>query len=204
MLGGLALSLAPAGDVLAAPGARRFAILRDGEEVGRHTLAPRETGDGLEMTIDIEIVVTVLGLAVYRYEHRNVELWRDGRLAALDSRTNDDGSSDFCRARRDGDRLQIEGSSFNGDAPGDARPTSYWNYGNLNERWFSSQSGELLDLGFSKGRENGLERWEVTGDVALALYYDGAREWRGCAFDGGGEPMTYRQSAPGADLRALL
>lgn len=178
---------------------------RAGSEIGFHTLSAVERGDLLEMSIRIEIAVRVLGIRVYVYEHENREQWRGGRLVALDSRTNDDGAQDFARVRLDGDKLRIEGSSYQGEAPAEAAPTTYWNYRNFAKRpWFSSQSGAILDVNLAESRESDGVVWRVSGDFETTLIYDEAQEWRGCRFPARGEEVVYRQVSPGPRFNAML
>lgn len=191
---------------LAATETRVFDIYRGSSLVGRQSLAPSLSGDAVGMRIDIEIAVKVLGFTAYRYEHTNNERWRGGRLVALDSRTNDDGVDDFCTARAEAGGLALNGSRGATVVDANARPTSYWNYDNFTAPvWFSSQSGDALDLTFTRtALSNGGDRWAVRGDFATDLEYDAAGEWRGCAFDGQGAQIVYRQTAPGGAFRSIV
>lgn len=179
--------------------------MRDGELIGSHSLAVTETGDAVTMAIRIDIAVRVLGIRVFVYEHENRETWRNGRLASLESRTNDDGDAHHARVRAEGDRLMIDGSSHQGPAPLDAAPTSYWNFGALDARpWFSSQSGEVLALAFDRQKSTQGTVCRLSGDVETTLIYDSEREWRGCRFSARGADVVYEQTAPGPRFNTLL
>lgn len=190
---------------LAISGVRTFALFRGDEEIGTHTISANETAEGLAVDIGINIEVRRLGIRFYVYEHTNKELWRDGKLMRLTSTTNNDGKDRFARVERQGDTLKIEGTLYTGDAPGDAAPTSYWNYNNLSTRpWFSSEAGNILDLSLTKSQAGAFERWTVAGEVNLTLDYDAQREWRSCSFDGNGVPIVYRETSPGPALLPLV
>ncbi|MEO1293489.1 MAG: DUF6134 family protein [Pseudomonadota bacterium] len=190
----------------AAASPRQFEILRDGRLIGSHELTPSIEGDRVRMVIDIAIRVKILGITAYRYEHRNEELWEGGRVLSSDTVTNDDGEQAFCRVERQGDTLKIDGSGFSGEAPGNACPTSYWNYQNLqSDVWYSTQDGEVLSIQKARNTtEGGGERWDISGGVEVSLFYDRSREWRGSAFDAKGAEGTYRQTAAGGQFAALI
>ena len=139
---------------------------------------------------DIALAVKVLGITAYRYELTNREVWSGQRLVALDSKTNDDGTSDFAKVSTSGDALKISGSRYSGGAPAGVGTTSYFATGmHARKTWISTQSGNLMNVRVSaEGRPNW---WRVTGDLTTTLGYDANGEWVGCEFDAGGEPGTY-------------
>ncbi|GMG83763.1 hypothetical protein LNKW23_29770 [Paralimibaculum aggregatum] len=189
-LAACALPLYPSGPALAAGSASRsFRILRDGSEIGSHSLAARAGPDGFEIEIEIDIVVRVLGIAAYRYRLRNRERWAGGRLVELDAATNDDGTENFARIRREADALAVEGSGHTGRVPLDAATTSYFVPEFLDRRiWISTQSGTPLAV---KVAPAGPGRWAVSGELDTTLFYDGRGEWMGSEFDAGGETASY-------------
>lgn len=182
---------------------RTFRVLRDGDDIGIHTLNATRDGTTIKMDINIEIVVRVLGIAAYRYELTNREVWEGGRILSIDSTSNDDGEKGFARIRRNGDALAIEGSAYTGPAPLDAVTTSYWLPDFLERRpWISTQTGKPLDIDIANDgavtAPGGIAatRWQVSGEFRTALLYDNATgEWVGCEFDAGGEPGSYEMIA---------
>lgn len=180
-------------------GPRRFEVLRGGASIGRHELIAEKSGDALLVQIRIDIEIRVLGFRAYYYQHANDETWVGGALQTLSASTDEDGERSQATVTRNGDQLLINGAP----AP-EASPTSYWNYANFGVRpWFSTQTGKMLSLQFSQ-TPGARERWDLAGDFAGALFYDEEREWRGFEFDGRGERVRYRQTAPGPQLRRLL
>lgn len=160
----------------------------------------------MAVAIAINIQVRRLGFTVFRYEHTNNELWRDGQLVSLESKTFDDGDDEFASVRRNAGALVIDGSGYKGDAPANSAPTSYWNYETVSRpQWFSSQSGKLLNLTITQRDEGGLERVDLTGDFNNTLFYDADKEWRGCRFnDKRGVSIIYRQTAAGQAFSPLV
>lgn len=183
---------------------RRFTILRDGRDVGRHELTLSRDGDRLQVDIDIEIVVRILGIAAYRYTMTNREIWVGGRLQSLDSRVFDDGRRKRVQAMRDGDALMIGSEFYNGPAPTDAATTTYFVTDFLKRgAWISTDSGEVYTMAISNGGAAQVQTdagavpatmWRATNgaDFTVQLFYDRRGEWASVAFDAGGEPAIYR------------
>ncbi len=192
---------------------RDFRILRDGDDIGRHTMIARRDGSRLTVEIDIAIAVKILGITAYRYELKNREVWEDGRIHSIDSRVNDDGDNGFCRVRREADILMVEGSGYSGPAPVDAATTSYWTADFLTRGvWISTQSGQPLTVSATdQGAETiatgagdvQAQRWRISGDLELELWYDAAGDWTANAFDAGGETGRYRLEAGSQGFNAL-
>src|SRR4051794_39379278 len=111
LAGALAL---PSVGVAAGPGAQafgqEFVVARNGSDIGRHRLRFTPDGDRLTVDIDIELVVKLAFVTVYRYRHANRELWEGDRLLSFTSRTDDNGTPHQASARRSsGSSILVEG-----------------------------------------------------------------------------------------------
>ncbi len=192
LTGSAALAASIAMPAVAAPVAKRtFQIIRDGSNIGLHTMEAYTSGKGFEIVIDIDIAVKVLGITAYRYKLQNREIWKGGEIVSVESMTNDDGTEDRARVRREGGVLKIAGTRFSGDAPLSAVTTSYYAQPFLKRTpWISTQSGDPLKVGVApvSGRPNW---WTVSGELNTTLRYDQRGEWVGCEFDAGGELAVY-------------
>ena len=129
----LAIMLPVLGAEAAAPAtspgpALSFRVERGSDPIGTHTVSFTRKGDDLHVAIDIELAVSFGPITLFRYEHRNRETWRDGRLVALETATNDDGTEYQVSAKATEKGLEVT-SSANGTfiAPAEIIPTSYWN-----------------------------------------------------------------------------
>lgn len=189
VLAGLA-AIGLAAPAIAAPSAQRtFRILRDGDEIGRHTMIAVLGTDAFTIDIEIDISVKVLGITAYRYYLANRERWRAGRIETISSTTNDDGTEESASVRRSGGMLRIEGTRHSGTVPLDAVTTSYFAPAFLDRRpWISTQSGDPLDVSVTQAPAGW---WQVSGDLTTRLGYDRRGEWIGCEFDAGGETARY-------------
>jgi hypothetical protein len=209
------LCLAAPAVARAATAERRFAILRGGDEVGFHTVRLTREGDALRAEIDIEIVVRFLGIAAYRYEMQNRELWRGGLLVSGDSAVNDDGERKRVLTRREDGRLIVDGANYAGPAPDDAATTTYFTRDFLTRpTWISTDAGDLLSVTRREIGPTTVEtpagpveatRWRVTdgGAYDVNVAYDAAGEWLGLEFDAGGEPARYRVDRNDASFTAV-
>ncbi|MEM7498185.1 MAG: DUF6134 family protein [Pseudomonadota bacterium] len=169
---------------------RVLRILRDGSDIGMHSLTATHGPDRFEMRIEIDIRVRLLGITAYRYTHENTEVWEGGALAALMTRTNDDGDEYYANLKRAGDVLEIDGSGYSGTAPLNAAPTSYYARPFIDRRpWISTQSGKPLEIDIATAGAS--QTFDVTGELTTTLGYNAAGEWVECRFDAGGEPGAY-------------
>lgn len=206
LAGGLAAvltapALAPARLLADGTAERRFQVLRGRDDIGTKTVRVRGEGDSAEVEIEIALAVKILGITAYRYELSSREVWEDGRLVSLDSETNDDGDPYTARVRRRGDALVSDGT-WKGEIPGDAGTTTYWSKAFLSRPvWISTQSGQPLDVTVARDGEERIpgpsgdllcERWQVTGDLPVTLFYDTRGEWMGNAFDASGTLARFR------------
>jgi hypothetical protein len=181
---------------------RTFRIIRDGSDIGTHTLDASLTPDGFQIDITIRIAVKILGVTAYRYELDNREIWKGGQLVSLSSQVNDDGTDDFAKASRRDGKLMIEGSAYSGPASSDLVTTSYYTKAfHSRTPWISTQTGTLLKVQIGTGKAGD---WvSVTGDLETNLQYDANGEWVGCEFDAGGETATYEVVRGSGSIGAL-
>jgi hypothetical protein len=188
--------VAGTGRARAATGARGFDIRRGDTLIGGQSIAVRQDGDETVAESKIDIAVKFFGITAYRYTLESRERWRGGRLIALDSTCDDDGTSDFVRAVAVDGGLKVDGSRHQGILPADIVPSSYWSSSFLTRpTWISIQSGAPMAVTCAKAGETTMQtaqgprpvsRWNVSGELELTLFYSGD-EWAGNAFDAKGE-----------------
>ena len=87
----------------AAPANLSFRALRKGSRIGVHTVSFRHDGERLVVTTHIDISVKVLLFTAFYLKHEAEEIWQDGRLVAVKSTTDDNGT-----------RLQVSGRATEG------------------------------------------------------------------------------------------
>ncbi len=210
LIAGAALAPAPAVGAEPAPAPLTFTVLRDGAPIGTHLVSFAREGDRLAVDIAIDFEIKFAFLTVYRYTHRSREIWRDGRLAALDARTDDNGARTELRARATEDGLAVDGSGGRFVAPADTIPTSYWHEELVQRsRILDTQAGRLIDVtvrpdgrrprAVVAGRDVAVRAYQLTGDLVSELAYSGETgEWIELRFIARGSEIVYRRDAPPA------
>lgn len=185
----------------APPAPLAFDIIRDGDVIGQHALNFRQENDALHVDIAIDIEIKFTFITLFRYWHRNHEVWRDGRLVSLETQTDDDGDAYEVRARANGDELWVNGSDGEYIAPGTTLPTSYWDSRTpLQNRLLDTQRGGLLEVQVEdagtdvlalRATEIAARKYIVSGDLTLDLWYTAGGEWVKIAFEARGETVEY-------------
>jgi Family of unknown function (DUF6134) len=178
------------------PGGRlAFRIMRKGSQIGEHHSSFEIRDDVMTMRVDVEIVVHILGIPIFRYVHNVVEQWWGGRFMLLETRTNDDGTPYTVIARREDGGLTVSGSAQpRYIAPPDALPMTHWNRAEVTVPKINPQKGDLLrpvvaDLGFTEvqnaaGALIRARRYNYSGQAILDVWFDEEGQWAGLAFLG--------------------
>jgi len=170
-----------------------FQVLREGSPIGHHRVVVRSEGARSEVEIDIELRVKAAGfLTLYRYLHTSREVWDGDRLVSLHSTTDNDGRQEYLNVEAGPDGLKVDGSRYRGTLPADTMPTSYWRPDFVRRATImDSQNGRPLDLVIrpqqyelaSAARDDvPAQRYELSGDVELKLWYGRDGRWVKTAF----------------------
>lgn len=178
-----------------------FQVFRDGDPLGHHRVAFRREAERLHVEIDIQLEVTLAFITVFRYRHTNREVWQNGRLVAIDTETDDDGERYWLSGRASEAGFEVAGSSGDFIAPADVMPTSYWNPDTVTEsRLLDTQRGRLIDVDIAPagseivlvaGQPINAQRYRMTGDLELDLWYATDGEWAKIRFEARGAEVVY-------------
>lgn len=152
----LALAFATAGAAAAeepeaksdAPGFH-FDVFRKDSLFGSHHITFEKSGKTLNVNVKIRFKVKFAFVTVYRYEHDNHEVWRDGRLIALTAKTDDNGTPKNVSVQAEGEayRITANGRTRTVSAPDGLIPTSYWHPHTVNaERLLNTQTGNVMPV----------------------------------------------------------
>jgi len=185
-----------------------FDILLRGSPVGSHTIDFSQAGDDLQVDVAIEIDVRFAFVTLYRYRHSNREIWRDGRLVSLKTETDDDGTAHQVTAAASEAGLTIDTGKSRVLAPVDCIPTSYWHPDTVDRtELLDTQHGELINVMTKSVGEEAVRtdagtkvgnRFVMTGDLQLDIWYSPNGELLGLAFDTSGGRIDYRRRGRGA------
>lgn len=129
-----------------------FRVLLDGREIGHHVFRVARDGDVQRVEIDASFDVKVLFFNAYRYRHRNVETWRDGCLASIESSTDDNGKRLVVSGRIGRNGFEV-GTAGQSDvlAARCVQSFAYWNPVILTaDRLLNGQTGEFVEVVIDK------------------------------------------------------
>ena len=179
-----------------------FRVERGGTPIGTHTIEFTQEGDELHVAIDINLAVNFGPITVFRYAHTNRETWRDGRLIAIETETDDDGRRFSVSAKMTDEGLEVT-SSENGTfiAPENIIPTSYWNPATIEQtQLLDTQRGRIIEVDVNEtatrealvdGARVPVREYEMTGDLKLKLWYSPDMEWLNVIFRARGADVDY-------------
>jgi hypothetical protein len=175
----------------AARGDYAFRVLRRGSAVGTHAVRFASRGAEHVATSELLIAPRVMGVVVYRYEHRYEEVTLGERFRRVTSRLNRNGRIVEVRAEATPAAVQLEGTEGAARLPPDAAPLSWWQLHRLGGRvpLFGTTTGRALALSWQSRRppEGGLA-FACTGDVLASVRFDAQGRWTG--FSATGEDGT--------------
>ncbi|HEX2528053.1 MAG TPA: DUF6134 family protein [Geminicoccus sp.] len=202
----VASAMLPTAGRAAVPADIQFEVARNGETIGTHAVRFSSVDDMLHVRIAVALDVKLLGFTVYGYRHESRETWRDGRLVALDARTDDDGDLLSVRAENQGALMLVRSVQGRAELPADMMPTSYWDRRTVQrDAWLDTQADKVIHGRMVQtGREDvetaaatvGADRYDMQGEIDLTLWYTGP-DWVGLRFGpGDGSSITYRRISP--------
>jgi hypothetical protein len=168
----------------AAPGGGdiAFRVRRRGDLVGTHVVRFAQRGSERIATSDLAIVPKVLGVVVYRYEHRYEEVTRDGRFLRVASRLNRNGRIVEVRGESVPGAVVLDGTEGPQRLPADAAPLSWWEMRRMGGAvpLFGTTTGRALTLAWEPRRAAAAgSSFSCSGDVAATVAFDGTGRWIG-------------------------
>lgn len=164
---GLALAAMPG---IPDDGELAFTITRNDKPIGRHVYK-FENENGLQLVrVQTRILFELMGIPLYRFEHDSTEIWRNGRLIGLSSKTNDDGKKLELEVRAEGRDLAV---TLNGK-PDKLRetniPASLWNPATVkSSSLIDTVDGDRMEIGV-----NVSDHFRLSGELERELWYDGS------------------------------
>jgi hypothetical protein len=163
------------------PGRFDYAVMRLGERIGTHTVEFRRDGGSLTVATRIDIEVTWLGLTLFAFHHQAQEDWRDGRMVAFRSKTDDDGEARAVSATADGGHLAIVYNGQQREAPADILPASLWHPGTTTAtQLFDPVKGKVRQVTVTDDGSEPVEvrgapleahRFSIAGDLRREVWY---------------------------------
>jgi hypothetical protein len=109
------------------PETMRFAIMRNGEQIGTHAIEISRSGPETNVRLTTDLMVKVLFITAYRLQHSATERWVNGKLLAFDSTTDNNGVRHKVSATRDPSGLEVEADGKTSRVDQSVLPASLWN-----------------------------------------------------------------------------
>jgi hypothetical protein len=183
-------------------GLLRFDVKRGGDKIGTHQLTFRRLGDRLTVKVDIDLSVGIGPIKFFRYTHDNTTTWDNGRVVAMKTRTNDDGTDYRVDAKRlDDGSLQVRTKDGTKTVEGTILPSTYWVAATIDaDKLLNTQKGTVEDITVDADGVDTVEtadgpvqaqRYVIHGALDTHIWYRDMGRWVGLAFDARGERVTY-------------
>ena len=146
-----------------------FAVMRDGDQIG--TCSFRLHRNGHETTAEYvsHIQVKLAFITVYRFDQTETERWVDGRLVALNSVTDDNGTVHKVTAKSRGDVLSVDADGKASEVDPSLMPVSLWNAALVQKTTaLNPQDGSIVPLSVI---DRGKEQLVLQGRPEMAHHY---------------------------------
>lgn len=153
----------------------RFAIVRNGEQIGTHVVEISRAGQETSVKIATDLDVKVLFVTAYRLQHRATEKWVDGRLVAMSSSTDNNGTRHRVSVSETPAGMEIHADGRSIKADSSLVPGSLWNLELLHRKvMLDAQDGQILPLSVV---DHGQQQVTVKSHVLKAHHYTLKSKW---------------------------
>ena len=105
-----------------------FDIYRNQNHIGKHVFSFKKLNGELVVESEINFEIKKLGIVLYKYHVKGMEIYKDGKLVKFNSKTNQNGKVKHVNLRLDNEEFSIDGSSYQGKAPIDFMIGTWWNH----------------------------------------------------------------------------
>ena len=177
-----------------------FTIMRGDSPIGTHYVAFTRAGDLLTVDMRTEIAVKIVFVTVYRYSQHTRQVWKNGRLQSLDTRTDDNGETRRVQAQATAAGLAVDAPHGRFLAPGDTMPTGYWNREIVNRAQALDSHGKLVGFAAAPagarivhidGRAVEAQIYRISGAADGEVGYAQDGSWVSLALNERGNTITY-------------
>ena len=122
-----------------------FDIYRNNVHLGKHIFSFEKSADEIAVTSEINFKITYLGVELYTYYAKGVEIYKDGKLIKFNSKTNQNGKEKYVNMKLENSEYVIDGSSYKGKASVDYLLGTWWNHSIVKAKaQISAVSGRII------------------------------------------------------------
>ena len=156
----------------AAPGAPetlRFAIMRNGDQIGTHTVeinrGPKETS----VNMSTDLAVKVMFITAYQMKYTTSEKWVGGKLVALNAESDDNGTKHKVSATLKPNGLEVDADGKISTVDKNIMPATLWNHEVVKRtQVLDPKEGEVVPLTVT---DQGVEDLTIDGRTVKARHY---------------------------------
>jgi len=135
----------------------RFAIVRNGQQIGTYAIEINRKGPEISVAAVTDLTVTVLFVTAYRLQHTENERWVNGRLVALQSTSDDNGTRHSVSATTKGSNLEVTVDGKASLIDPNVMLENFWNPQLLaRPAMLNTQDGQVTRVSVSDGGEEDL------------------------------------------------
>jgi Family of unknown function (DUF6134) len=160
----------------------RFAITRNGEQIGTHAIEISRTGAETNVRVTTDLSVKVLFVTAYRLQHNATERWVNGQFTTFNSITDNNGVRHKVSASRSASGLEVDADGKTSRVDQNVLPASLWNAelmrrkaaldpqdGQVDPISVTDDGTEELNLG---ARTLKAHHYEIKGRYSQDVWYD--------------------------------
>ena len=147
-----------------------FDIYRNNKLIGQHVFSFNKNGDEIKVTSEINFQIKKLGVVLYKYNVKGTETYRSGKLVEFNSKTNQNGKNKYVNLKLENDEYNIDGSSYQGNAPTDYLIGTWWNHSIVKApAQISAVSGRIIK---QNAKFIGKEIISINGKIYNTLHFN--------------------------------
>ena len=122
-----------------------FDIYRNNKHIGKHIFSFKKSDGQLSVESEINFEIKKLGIVLYKYHVKGVELYKDGKLIKFNSNTEQNGKTKYVNLNLNNGEYFIDGSSYKGKAPTEFLLGTWWNHSIIDSKaQISAVSGRII------------------------------------------------------------
>lgn len=146
-----------------------FAVMRGDDQIGTNTISLERNGLETNVQIVTHVAVKALFLTLYHFDLTETEHWLNGRLLAMTSDTNDNGTIYKTNANNSGAALLVQSASGEKRVAASTMPISLWNEALLGQsEALDPKNGNIVPM---KVVDRGMDSLVVDGHTVRAHHY---------------------------------
>ena len=163
----------------------KFSVTRDGTQIGTNTIDIVRNGAETSVQIITHVEVGMAFITLYKFDQTETERWSNGRLVAMNSVTDDNGTLHHTNANCRGGELVVQGDGGVQTLASTVVPASIWNPQMLSQNVaLDPVNGKLVSVSVVDRGEDSLSingrtarthHYQLKTEYSEDVWYDDAR-----------------------------